>query len=66
MSAAISSCVVADDEVLNRDLLAEILPTLGVAVRTCKDGVQALKLLEAEPADLLISPERVKLEHSDR
>ncbi len=56
---AIASAVVADDEILNRELLAEILPRLGIAVRTAKDGVQALKALEAEPADLLISDIRM-------
>jgi two-component system response regulator HydG/two-component system response regulator AtoC len=55
----ITSAVVADDEMLNRDLLAEMLPRLGIAVRTAKDGVQALKLMEAEPADLLITDIRM-------
>ena len=55
----IRSCVVADDEVLNRDLLTEIMAKLGVACRTAKDGVQALKLLEAEPADLLLTDIRM-------
>ena len=55
----IQTAVVADDEILNRELLAEILPRLGVAVRTAKDGVQALKLLEAEAADLLITDIRM-------
>jgi DNA-binding NtrC family response regulator len=55
----IRSAVVADDEILNRELLAEMLPRFGVAVRTAKDGVQALKALEAEPADLLISDVRM-------
>jgi two-component system response regulator AtoC len=55
----ITSAVVADDEILNRELLAEILPRFGIAVRTAKDGVQALKALEAEPAGLLISDIRM-------
>ena len=55
----IASAVVADDEILNRELLAEILPRFGITVRTAKDGVQALKALEAEPADLLISDIRM-------
>jgi DNA-binding NtrC family response regulator len=55
----ILTAVVADDEMLNRDLMAELLPRLGVQVRTGKDGVQALKLLEAEPADLLITDVRM-------
>ncbi len=55
----IASAVVADDEILNRELLAEMLPRLGVMVRTAKDGVQALKALEAEPADLLITDIRM-------
>src|SRR5690606_37202829 len=55
----IQTAVVADDEILNRELLAEILPRLGVTVRTAKDGVQALKLLETESADLLITDIRM-------
>lgn len=55
----IRSAVVADDEILNRELLAEMLPRFDVAVRTAKDGVQALKALEAEPADLLITDVRM-------
>jgi len=55
----IASAVVADDEVLNRELLAELLPRLGISVRTAKDGVHALKALEAEPADLLITDMRM-------
>ncbi len=55
----ITSAVVADDEILNRELMAEMLPRFGVAVRTAKDGVQALKALEAEPADLLITDIRM-------
>ena len=55
----IRSAVVADDEILNRELLAEMLPRFNVQVRTAKDGVQALKALEAEPADLLITDVRM-------
>ncbi|MBA3847191.1 MAG: sigma-54-dependent Fis family transcriptional regulator, partial [Planctomycetes bacterium] len=55
----IRTAVVADDEILNRELLAEILPRLGITVRTAKDGVHALKALEAEPADLLITDIRM-------
>lgn len=55
----IRSAVVADDEILNRELLAEMLPRFDVQVRTAKDGVQALKALEAEPADLLITDVRM-------
>jgi DNA-binding NtrC family response regulator len=55
----IQTAVVADDEVLNRELLAEILPRLGITVRTAKDGVHALKALETEPADLLITDIRM-------
>ncbi len=55
----IATAVVADDEILNRELMAELLPRLGIAVRTAKDGVQALKALEAEPADLLITDIRM-------
>jgi two-component system response regulator AtoC len=55
----IATAVIADDEILNRELLTEMLPRLGVTVRSAKDGVQALKLLEAEPADLLITDIRM-------
>ena len=55
----IRTAVVADDEILNRELLAEMLPRFGVVVRTAKDGVHALKALEAEPADLLITDVRM-------
>jgi two-component system, NtrC family, response regulator AtoC len=55
----IANAVVADDEILNRELMAELLPRLGITVRTAKDGVQALKALEAEPADLLITDIRM-------
>jgi len=55
----IRTAVVADDEILNRELLAEILPRLGVTVRTAKDGVQALKAMESEPCDLLITDIRM-------
>ena len=55
----IATAVVADDEILNRELMAEMLPRFGIAVRTAKDGVQALKALEAEPADLLITDIRM-------
>ncbi len=55
----IATAVVADDEILNRELMTEMLPRFGIAVRTAKDGVQALKALEAEPADLLISDVRM-------
>jgi DNA-binding NtrC family response regulator len=55
----IRTAVVADDEILNRELLAEMLPRFQVQTRTAKDGVQALKALEAEPADLLITDVRM-------
>ena len=58
-ASRIATAVVADDEILNRELMAEILPRFGIAVRTAKDGVQALKAMEAEPADLLISDIRM-------
>jgi len=58
-SKSITSAVVADDEILNRELLAEMLPRFGISVRTAKDGVHALKAMEAEPADLLISDIRM-------
>jgi len=55
----IVTAVVADDEVLNRELLAEMLPRFNITVRTAKDGVHALKAMEAEPADLLITDIRM-------
>ena len=55
----IREVVVADDEFLNRDLLAEILGRLEIGVRTAKDGVQALKALEEQPADLLLTDIRM-------
>jgi len=55
----IRTAVVADDEILNRELLAEILPRLGATARTAKDGVQALKAMESEPCDLLITDIRM-------
>ncbi len=55
----IATAVIADDEILNRELLAEMLPRFDIAVRTAKDGVHALKALEAEPADLLITDIRM-------
>ncbi|MHC5068291.1 MAG: sigma-54-dependent transcriptional regulator [Planctomycetota bacterium] len=56
---AIASVVVADDEFLNRDLLAEIFTRLDIEVRTVKDGVQALRALEEQPADLLVTDIRM-------
>ena len=55
----IQNVVVADDEFLNRDLMEEILGRLGCTVRTAKDGVHALRALEDEPADLLITDIRM-------
>lgn len=55
----IRSAVIADDEFLNRDLMEEILSRLDITVRTAKDGVVALRLLEEEPADLLMTDIRM-------
>jgi two-component system, NtrC family, response regulator AtoC len=55
----ITTAVIADDEVLNRELLAEMLPRFGITVRTAKDGVHALKALETDPADLLLTDIRM-------
>ena len=55
----IRSIVVADDEMLNRELLAEICSRLDRKVTTVKDGLHALKALEAAPADLLITDLRM-------
>ena len=56
---AIGSVVVADDEFLNRDLLEEIFTRMDITVRTAKDGVHALRALEEQPADLLLSDIRM-------
>ena len=58
---AITSVVVADDEFLNRDLLEEIFQRMEITVRTTKDGVQALKALEDQPADLLLTDIRMPI-----
>lgn len=55
----IESVVVADDEFLNRDLLQEIFTRMKIKVRVAKDGVQALKLLEDQTADLLLTDIRM-------
>jgi DNA-binding NtrC family response regulator len=55
----VRSIVVADDEMLNRELMAEICSRLDRKVRTAKDGLHALKALETEPADLLITDLRM-------
>ena len=55
----IRTAVIADDEFLNRDLMEEILGRLDISVRSAKDGVAALRLLEEEPADLLMSDIRM-------
>ncbi|MDA3963317.1 MAG: sigma-54 dependent transcriptional regulator [Planctomycetota bacterium] len=56
---AIENVVVADDEFLNRDLLSEIFTRLDITVRVAKDGVHALRALEEQPADLLITDIRM-------
>ena len=46
--------LLAEDEPALRELAAEVLGGLGYRVRTAVDGVEALELLRAEPADLVL------------
>ena len=46
--------LVAEDEPALRELAAEVLGGLGYEVRTAADGVEALELLRAGPADLVL------------
>ncbi|HSV44166.1 MAG TPA: response regulator [Ramlibacter sp.] len=47
--------LVAEDSITSRLLLKGILETAGYRVRTAPDGLEAFKLLQAEPFDLLVS-----------
>jgi signal transduction histidine kinase/ActR/RegA family two-component response regulator len=49
------SVLVADDDAVNRHLLARLLLELGFDVRTAADGRQALELLRGSATDLLIT-----------
>jgi CheY-like chemotaxis protein len=46
--------VVADDDPVARDLLAEVLAREGYRVRAAGGGEECLRLAEAEPADLVL------------
>jgi signal transduction histidine kinase/CheY-like chemotaxis protein len=47
------SALVVDDDYDARTLLADLLQSLGVRVRTCKSGPQCIEALRQEPANLL-------------
>ena len=47
--------LIADDHPLNRKALGKTLQSLGHAVVEAEDGVQAMAILEGDPADVLIS-----------
>jgi two-component system chemotaxis sensor kinase CheA len=51
----VSSILVVDDSLTTRSLEKTILEAHGYRVRIAVDGAQALELLRAEPADLVIS-----------
>jgi len=47
--------VVVDDSPIVRDLLTELLSSVGLEVRSASDGAAALDLLAEQPADLIVS-----------
>lgn len=47
--------VVVDDSPIVRDLLTELLSSVGLEVRSASDGAAALELLAEQPADLIVS-----------
>ena len=51
--------LVVDDEVLIQNILRKILEKEGYQVRTATSGSEALKLMAAEPADIVISDVRM-------
>src|SRR5688572_14428762 len=53
------SCIVVDDEPRLRRVLVRLLETDGHTCREAGSGVEALKLMEAEPASLIISDLRM-------
>ena len=53
------SCIVVDDEPRLRRVLVRLLETDGHRCREAGSGVEALKLMEAEPASLIISDLRM-------
>jgi putative two-component system response regulator len=53
------SCLVVEDEPRLRSLLARLLTDGGFVCRTASDGLEALRELEREPADLVMSDIRM-------
>lgn len=51
--------LIVDDEVLPRDYLAERLSKEGWTIQKAKSGEEALKVLQAEPIDILVSDFRM-------
>jgi signal transduction histidine kinase/CheY-like chemotaxis protein len=49
------TAVVADDDPVNRGLVAEVLQGVGFMVRQATNGADALEALRAHPADLLVT-----------
>ncbi|HEX2689263.1 MAG TPA: response regulator [Kofleriaceae bacterium] len=47
--------LVVDDSPIVRDLLVELLSSVGLEVRSAGDGAAALELLAEQPADLIVS-----------
>ena len=47
--------LVVDDSPIVRDLLVELLSSVGLEVRSAGDGAAALNLLDEQPADLIVS-----------
>jgi CheY-like chemotaxis protein len=53
------SVLVVDDEPLLRELMSEWLKREGYRVRTAENGVDALRMLEAEPVDAIVTDIRM-------
>ncbi len=47
--------LVVDDEEMMRDLLDKILSREGYRIKTARDGIEALEVLDSEAMDLIIS-----------
>ncbi|MFN9575043.1 MAG: HD-GYP domain-containing protein [Gemmatimonadota bacterium] len=58
-AAVLPRCVVVDDELGLRQVLGRIMEADGFAAREAASGREALELLDAEPADLLLSDMRM-------
>ncbi len=54
MNLASASILVVDDHEQNLELLEAYLEDIGCRVRTAKDGLEALKAVEAETPDLIL------------